>query len=67
MSNDEYQQRQFFDENIILELAKTLNKILDDETKFSYLDKNNILYKYVDGEYIGKESYQTSELKQEWT
>lgn len=41
-------------------------KLICSDTKNSYLDKNNILYKYVNGKFIGKRSVFTTEYKSCW-
>jgi hypothetical protein len=41
-------------------------KMITEKVGGSYLDSDNILYKWVDGEFIGKPSVQTKSLSRKW-
>ncbi len=36
--------------------AKSLIELLDTENRYSFLNKDNILWKFVEGEWIGKQA-----------
>ena len=42
------------------------SKICTEENKFTFLDSNNIVWKWIDGEWIGKRSVYTFDLRVCW-